>query len=538
MHLDEWLESSTRELAELARMADGTESALDELFRRGLDWLGRVAPYDVAVVFELVDGELRARAARGSLASPAVRSHRLRLEDFPSIRQAIEERRSRVYTHDDHAHGEGDPFDGVLDLPPGHACMVVPLVSGSDVFGIVSLDRHECQGYAASVVDLAEVFGRLLALSIHCVRQGERLARATLDVQERAQALERQAAVARESAGVLAHSAVREVRELARHAELVAATNSTVLVLGETGTGKERLAQFVHARSPRRQRPFVAVSVAALPSGTLESELFGHERGAFTGAVRARSGLFRAAHGGTLFLDEIAELPFDLQGKLLRVLQEGELMPVGAERSVRVDVRVIAATHVDLERAVAEGRFRQDLFYRLSVYPLRIPPLRERLADLPALCEVLLDELAPRVGRGRLEVTAAALEVLASLDYPGNIRELSNVLERAAIRAADGRIDAAELGVARATARTPMAQPVVGAAPTVELLPLAEAERRHILRVLAATGGRVYGAGGAAEILELPPTTLQSRMKKLGVGRAPSRASEPPPSPPPALRDR
>ena len=245
-------------------------------------------------------------------------------------------------------------------------------------------------------------------------------------------------------------------------------------------------------------------------------QLFGHERGAFSGALRARPGLFRAADGGTLLLDEIGELPLDLQGKLLRALQEGEVLPVGAEQAIKVSVRVIAATHMDLEQAVTAGRFRGDLYYRLSVYPLRLVPLRERMEDLPAICRVLLDELSVRVGKASLRLSAGALEALRQHDYPGNIRELSNILERGAIRAASGTIERADLALFAPTRKRPA--PGEGGF-SEALVSLAENERRHIQRVLRATGGRIYGEGGAAEILDLPPTTLQSRMKRLGLRR-------------------
>ena len=520
MNLDDWVAASTQELADLAQLADGTPAALDELLQRGLEWLGRLAPYDLAVVFELEGAVLRPRAGRGSHYRPEVREYRVRLDDFPSIRLAIEERRSRVFTEDDHAHGDGDLFDGLMDFPHGHACMVVPLVTGSEVFGVMSIDRARCGPYPRAVVDLAEVFGRLLALSIHCFRQNQKLARAGLESEERAAALARRIDEITGDASVLGDSDNAQVREVARQAALVAATGSTVLLIGETGTGKERLARFIHEKSPRARRPFIPVNCAALPSGTLESELFGHERGAFSGAVRARPGLFRAADGGTLFLDEIGELPLDVQGKLLRALQEGEVLPVGAEQPIKVSVRVIAATHVDLEQAVAAGRFRGDLYYRLSVYPLRLVPLRERMEDLPAICRLLLEEFSARVGKGSLRLSVGALDALRQLDYPGNIRELSNLLERGAIRAASGTIERADLGL---FAPPPRKKPSVGESGAAEVLvSLAENERRHIQRVLRATRGRIYGEGGAAEILGLPPTTLQSRMKRLGLRREPS----------------
>ncbi|WP_437790747.1 sigma 54-interacting transcriptional regulator [Sorangium sp. So ce693] len=354
--------------------------------------------------------------------------------------------------------------------------------------------------------------------SLHCVRQGQELARRSLASEERAAALDRRIGEITEEAGVFSGSADPQVRELARQALLVASTNSTVLLVGETGTGKERLARFIHEQSPRRQRPFVPVNCAALPSGTLESDLFGHERGAFTGAHRARPGLFRAADGGTLFLDEIGELPLELQGKLLRALQEGEVLPVGAERRVKVNARVVAATHVDLEAAVAAERFREDLYYRLSVFPLRLLPLRERLCDLPRPCRALLREIGPRVGKVELRLSDKALEAMQQLDYPGNIRELSNLLERGAIRATSGVIEGADLGLAGHPPRHLRRGRRAGGGEEA-LVSLAENERRHIERVLRATGGRIYGEGGAAAILGLPPTTLQSRMKRLGVNR-------------------
>lgn len=520
MHLDDWLAANTRDLADLAQLADGTKEALDELLLRGLEWVGRVAPYDLAVVFELEGTELCARAARGSALRPEVREHRICLDDFPTIRMAIEERRSRVFTEEDHAHGDGDPFDGLMDFPHGHACMVVPLVTGSEVFGLMSLDRTQCGPYPRPVVDLVEVFGRLLALSIHCFRQSQQLAQASLASEERAGALARRIGEgsAKRGAGVLGDSKNPRVRELERSASLVAATSSTVLLIGETGTGKERLARFIHKASPREAMPFVPVNCAALAPGTLESELFGHERGAFSGASRARPGLFRAADTGTLFLDEIGELPLDVQSKLLRAVQEGEVLPVGSERPVKVSVRVVAATHVNLEHAVRAGRFRKDLYYRLSVYPLHLVPLRERMEDLPVICASLLDELCARVGRARLRLSPAALSMLGQLDYPGNIRELSNLLERGAIRAASETIEPKDIDVFAGTAGK-RAAPREDAGPGA-LVSLAENERQHIERVLLATGGRIYGAGGAAAILGLPPTTLQSRMKKLGLKRS------------------
>lgn len=510
----------TQDLKELVQLA-AADDGLDDLLRRGLDWVGRLAPYDLATVFEVKDGHLVVRAARGPLAGPMIRTHRLALASFPTIREALETRRARVFTEDDHAHGDGDPFDGVLDLPPGHACMVVPLCAGDRSIGLMTLDRARCEPYPQPVADLVEVYAQVLALAIHHAEQRVRLARLYRQDQERVRLLEEQ--LAGDPEGVLASSRSPLMHEVVGRARQVATTDTPVLILGETGTGKERLARAIHRWSPRAAQPFVALNCAAIPAGLLESELFGHVKGAFTGATRDRMGRFQMANGGTLLLDELGELPHELQAKLLRVLQESQFEPVGSDRSIKVDVRIIGATQVDLERALAAGRFRADLYYRLNVFPLRLPALRERLEDLPALCEVLLAEQAGRTGRRSAGLTSEARKRLLGYLWPGNIRELANVLERGTIMAGDAAItpellDVPAPDVARRGGMTDAApSPAPEPAPPV---PLADAEREHIRRALIFTGGRVYGPGGAAAVLGLKPSTLQSRMKKLGIRRA------------------
>ncbi|MBK9776158.1 MAG: sigma 54-interacting transcriptional regulator [bacterium] len=299
-----------------------------------------------------------------------------------------------------------------------------------------------------------------------------------------------------------------------------------MLILGETGTGKEVLARALHHWSPRRAQAFLSLNCAAIPESLLESELFGHVKGAFTGAGSARPGRFLAANGGTLLLDEIGDMPSAAQAKLLRVLQEGTFEPVGSDRTVKVDVRILAATHRDLEERVRAGAFREDLFYRLNVFPLHVPPLRERADDLPRLVATILAGLARRTGRGPWTVDDAALRELAAQEWPGNVRQLVNALERATIMKSAGALDArffmggtrrAATGEGDATAT--MAETTAAEVDADRDLTLAAAERRHLRHVLELCGGRIYGADGAAERLGLKPTTLQSRMKKLGVGR-------------------
>ncbi len=288
--------------------------------------------------------------------------------------------------------------------------------------------------------------------------------------------------------------------------ERVAPTDSTVLIQGETGTGKELVARAIHGRGVRRNGPFVKVNCAALPAGLVESEFFGHEKGAFTGAVGSRRGRFELADGGTIFLDEVGEVAPDVQVKLLRVLQENEFERVGGSQTIKVNVRVVAATNRKLSADVEAQRFRADLFYRLSVFPIEVPPLRERAADIPLLAAYFVTQLAAAVGKKISSIDEPTMARLARYSWPGNIRELRNVLERAVILAGEGtlRVDEKEFGLA-------------ASAPGPSARSLEDVEREHIRAVLAQTGGAIAGPGGAAKILGMPPSTLRSRMERLGI---------------------
>jgi transcriptional regulator with GAF, ATPase, and Fis domain len=303
------------------------------------------------------------------------------------------------------------------------------------------------------------------------------------------------------------------LRETLRKVERVAATETTVLITGETGTGKEIVARALHDRGPRRGRPLVKVNCGAIPAGLVESELFGHVKGAFTGALQKRSGRFELADGGSIFLDEVGELPLDTQVKLLRVLQEQEFEPVGASRPVRVDVRVIAATNRDLEAMVRAGTFRADLYYRLNVFPIAVPPLRERREDVPLLVAFFLSVLAKRLGKPLEGFTAQSLQRMREYGWPGNVRELQNVVERAAILSTGPIVDVQP----DLLPSSPV--PAQASAPG-SLKTLEDLERDHILRVVKETRWTIEGTKGAATILGLHPNTLRSRMKKLGIARA------------------
>jgi formate hydrogenlyase transcriptional activator len=291
-----------------------------------------------------------------------------------------------------------------------------------------------------------------------------------------------------------------------RALKMVAPTNSAVLILGETGTGKELVARAVHDESPRKHGRYVKVNCAAMPAGLIENELFGHERGAFTGALTRTDGRFQQAHGGTLFLDEIGELPLELQPKLLRALQERECERVGGGCTIRVDVRVIAATNADLEQMVSQRRFRADLFYRLNVFPILIPPLRDRLDDIPLITKHFIRTLSSQMNKEVREIADEALKCLRRHTWPGNVRELQNVIERAVIRSPGPTV---EISIEELRATSPQTSAMRRM--------LAETERVHILDVLKETNGVVSGPNGAASRLGLPRTTLASRMQKLGI---------------------
>jgi formate hydrogenlyase transcriptional activator len=303
------------------------------------------------------------------------------------------------------------------------------------------------------------------------------------------------------------------LKAVLQEVSLVAPTDATVLILGETGTGKELIARAIHQRSNRSTRPFIRVNCAAIPASLIASELFGHERGAFTGALQRRLGRFEAAHGGTIFLDEIGELPMETQIALLRVIQEREFERVGSSQPISVDVRIIAATNRDLKAAVAAGTFRQDMFYRLNVFPIQVPSLRERLDDIPLLVEHLVERYATKVGKSFSIVKMNTIEILQAYDWPGNIRELQNVIERAVILCEGEIFSVDETWLKRDSSRP--SGPVVAFAAT-----LADREREMIEAALAETQGRIAGPSGAAAKLGIPRQTLDSKIANLQISKS------------------
>jgi len=386
-----------------------------------------------------------------------------------------------------------------------------PLVVGNHVLGVLAFGSMRTErSWSPTVLERLHSVAHMVA-GVLARKHADKLLRAALaEVGQLRERLERENSYLREHARsvaghvqIVGHGpAIQRVLSLVGQ---VAPTDAPVLLVGETGTGKELVAEAIHARSSRSNRTMVKLNCAALPAALVEAELFGREKGAYTGALTRQMGRFELANGSTLLLDEVSELPLELQAKLLRVLQSGEFERLGNPRTISVDVRIIAATNRDLEQAVAEGRFRADLYFRLAVFPIAVPPLRERPEDIPPLVRAIVDQVARRMGRRIEFVSESSLEQLQRYSWPGNIRELRNVIERAIILANGSGLEI-ELPERRGTSTT--------ASFTLE-----DVERGHILRVLELTGWRVRGTNGAGALLGLPPTTLETRMAKLGIRR-------------------
>jgi formate hydrogenlyase transcriptional activator len=402
---------------------------------------------------------------------------------------------------------------------------VVPLVAMGTSIGTFTLWSEARNRYTQADAELLREVANQVAIAIANMKSYEeikalkgRLEKENVYLQEEIRTVHNFEEIVGSSPALL---------ELLRKVDQVATTDSSVLIYGETGTGKELIARAIHDRSNRKDRPLVKVNCSAISAGLVESELFGHVRGAFTGAFERRIGRFELADGGTIFLDEVGELPLDTQVKLLRVLQEREFEPVGSNRSIRVDVRIICATNRNLQDSINEGTFRSDLYYRLNVFPLEVPPLRERSSDIPQLAMFFLSRYARNLGKKIDGISTAATERLLNYSWPGNVRELQNIIERALILC-NGPILELENDLTRISA--PLIIPGVEAAvlPQADQPPLKtlqEIEREHILAVLEQTHGVIEGACGAAKTLGLHPNTLRHRMEKLGIKRTAHRIS-------------
>ena len=383
--------------------------------------------------------------------------------------------------------------------------LMLPMYSRDLIVGLIGVDaiQSERQWHEKDLRRL-RLLGEILANALIRKQKDQEI----LKLKERLEAeniyLREEARLSREQTDIVGNSA--PIRRVLAQAEQVAATGSTVLILGETGTGKQLLARMIHRLSKLRDRPLVTVNCGALSPTLIEAELFGKEKGAYTGAVNKQIGRFEIADGSTLFLDEIGELPLEIQAKFLRVLENGEFERLGGPKTIRVRARIIAATNRDLSQAVRDGTFREDLFYRLNVFPITLPPLRERRGDIPLLAWAFVKELEIALGRRIEQIPKAGMDFLQAQPWPGNVRELRNLIEHSMILSRDKRL---ELFIAD--------KPSTKA--TKPNRSLREVEKDHISKVLKERGWRVRGRNGAAEILDLKPSTLESRMKKLGIRR-------------------
>jgi two-component system response regulator HydG len=378
----------------------------------------------------------------------------------------------------------------------------------------IAMEHYHIQDFDKEIPKIVADRGEIQNL----MRELERRANALAEQEEKVRALESQVICLQES--INQNYKLEELvgvsptfKQMMKDVEKVAPVDATVLITGETGTGKELIARAVHSRSLRHARPLITVNCAALPVGLVESELFGHEKGAFTGAVQRKLGRFELANGATIFLDEVGELPLETQAKFLRVLQQGEFERVGGTQTIKVDVRVLAATNQPLAGLVEEGKYRSDLYYRLNVFPINIPPLRERGDDIVLLVNYFAQKFRARFKKRISSIGQASLERLQNYSWPGNVRELEHIIERAVLLA-EGEVLTVDLPLG---GETPVAGGRIEPGRTTKLVTLEEMERDYIEQVLRHTGGMIAGRGGAAEILGLPASTLRSRMKKLGV---------------------
>ncbi len=496
-------------LLDIWRMV-GQQAGLAETLERAAQLLGRELPLRGLVVRRLDLPRMRLETIAAAAGASATERARTQLAPAQLRELAAWGRAGRVLRL---AAGEGAGHPLAETLPPGDV-IAGPLGEGSSLLGVLVAATPAGTLTAEHETHLAELLEPFAAALAAETRLHE--------LSRRHEALEadKAALLSRLSREEIADAVVGSdagLREVMRRVVQVAPTDAPVLLIGETGTGKEVIAREIHGRSARAGNPIVRVNCGAIPPGLVDSELFGHERGSFTGAVGTRAGWFERADGGTLFLDEVGELPLEAQVRLLRILQEGTFERVGGQRALTVDVRIVAATNQDLPAMVRDGRFREDLWYRIDVFSIRLPPLRERVGDIPSLAALFAARAGRRLGGAPLVPSGDDVRLLLDYPWPGNVRELAAVIERAAILGNGHTLDLrGALGVV-GPARSPAPVAALSAPLGPTIVPLDAAARRHIERALEATRGRIEGPFGAAALLGINPHTLRSRMRKLGI---------------------
>jgi formate hydrogenlyase transcriptional activator len=496
---------------------------LAALFHHLADLLQKVVRFDylILVLHDTANNTMRRQILESSDTSPRVAWTALPVEEGPAgwvwqtqqpliISNMAEETRFPRFQEN-----LKESINSLCDLP---------LTTARRRLGALAFGSKQIAAYHAADVDFLQLVANQVAVAVENAQAFDEIEALKDKLEQEKVYLEEEVRTEHNFGEIIGESAA--LRRVLKEVETVAPTNSTVLIRGETGTGKDLVGRALHALSPRRERTFVKLNCAAIPTGLLESELFGHEKGAFTGAITQKIGRFELAHRGTLFLDEVGDIPLELQPKLLRAFQEQEFERLGSTRTIRVDVRLVAATNRDLTQMVADGRFRRDLYYRLNVFPVLLPPLRERREDIPMLARHFTQRFALQMGRRIETIPAAAMEALVGYSWPGNIREMQNVIERAVILSPGPALQV-PLGdlterMKDAGGRMNQEDPVHPSSFILhpsKAVTLAEAEREHILRALQAAHWVLRGPNGAAARLGMKRSTLQWKLKKLGIAR-------------------
>jgi formate hydrogenlyase transcriptional activator len=522
-------ESAQAYQAQLARERDRLRVLLDinnllvaslelpEIFRGIVSTLQRVIPHDYTslALLDPSTGLLKIHALDFPGGHGLLKAEMSVSRDASPAGRAIAEGRTLIARGGQLDEFQSEPVR-LLRAEGLNSICCIPLTNRGRTFGTLNLASRRAEAFVESEIELVQQVAGQIAIAVENALAFKQIDALKDKLAEEKLYLEEEIRSEYNFEEIVGESPA--IKKALAQVELVAAAATTVLLMGETGTGKEVIARAIHNLSPRRERTFVKVNCAAIPSGLLEAELFGHERGAFTGAISQKIGRFELADRGTLFLDEIGDIPLELQPKLLRVLQEQEFERLGSNRTQHVDVRVVAATNRDLSKLVAERAFRSDLFYRLNVFPIQIPALRERRSDIPLLVRYFVQTFSRKLNKTVEYVPADAMQALTNYQWPGNIRELENMIERAVLLSPgkELRIPVSELvstGAAFSTLPA-TAEPV-----NATLSTLQDVERQHILRALRETSWRIAGWKGAAALLGLKRTTLQARMRKLGIRR-------------------
>ena len=488
----------------------------DKILGLILTALRDLVDYELAVILKLTEANtLTVQKAQGPLVNEQIKDFSVDLNHRRDLAHII--RFDQPYLFNEHEEHK-DTYEDLLEMPKDHSCLVAPLYIQETPIGLLTLDHTACKMFSPAIVKFIGTLSRLIAVILAQNESSQ-----YLDTLRRDLTRERNILLTRDDPqfqNIMGSSPAWS--RVVDQVKIVAESDLPVLIHGETGTGKEQVARTIHKLSLRSDKPFITLNCSALNASLAESELFGHEKGSFTTAIAQRKGRFEIADGGTLFLDEIADLPMEIQPKLLRTLQEGTFERIGAEITRSCDVRIIAASHMDLKKRVQEGQFREDLYYRLGVYPLELPPLHQRKEDIILLTHHFIQKEARKAGTRPPVISEEAVAGLLNHPWPGNVRELQNAISRGVLLAKGDVIEGQHLGLH--STLTPAILPSDSLLATIPesqtpFPSMVALEKRHIQNALIRTDGKIYGENGAAALLKMKPTTLQSRIKKLNISR-------------------